>query len=334
MPSGGAALELPTPGNARIQVIHNAADLAAATVDIWVNGELAIDDFSFRTATPFIDAPTGLTLYVGVAPDNSTSAADALTTIPIGPLADGETYIVIANGIVSNSGYNPAPAFGLDIFAGGREQGDNQGANETDVLVYHGSTDAPTVDVEETGVGAGVIVDNISYGEFQGYLSLGTADYTLGIVAGGTTVVSFEAPLASLGLEDAALTVLASGFLDPSQNSGGPGFGLYAALSTGGDLVALPLATGIEELVAIDELSIYPNPTSELIRIDFNLSEVAQVAVNIYSSIGQKVKQLNVGRLNQGSNQLQMDVSDLDSGLYMIQLMVEESQLSYPVIIE
>ena len=28
------------------------------------------------------------------------------------------------------------------------------------LLIHHGSTDAPTVDVVETGVGAGTIVDN------------------------------------------------------------------------------------------------------------------------------------------------------------------------------
>ena len=31
------------------------------------------------------------------------------------------------------------------------------------LLIHHGSTDAPTVDVVETGVGAGTIVDNASY---------------------------------------------------------------------------------------------------------------------------------------------------------------------------
>ena len=46
-------------------------------------------------------------------------------------------------------------------------------SGNVDVLVHHGSTDAPTVDVVETGVGAGTLVDDISYTEFQGYLELG-----------------------------------------------------------------------------------------------------------------------------------------------------------------
>ncbi len=54
----------------------------------------------------------------------------------------------------------------------GREEATDM--NNTDVLVFHGSTDAPTVDVVEVGVGAGAIIDNM-YGEFAGYLELGTA---------------------------------------------------------------------------------------------------------------------------------------------------------------
>lgn len=42
---------------ARVQVIHNSADAAAAEVDVYINADLALDDFAFRTATPFLDLP-------------------------------------------------------------------------------------------------------------------------------------------------------------------------------------------------------------------------------------------------------------------------------------
>ena len=47
---------------ARVQVIHNSADPAANVVDIYLNDDLLINDFKFRTASPFIDAPSGLSL--------------------------------------------------------------------------------------------------------------------------------------------------------------------------------------------------------------------------------------------------------------------------------
>ncbi|MCB9024119.1 MAG: DUF4397 domain-containing protein [Lentimicrobiaceae bacterium] len=80
------------------------------------------------------------------------------------------------------------------------------------MLAFHGSTDAPVVDVVETGVGAGTIIDNFTYGDFAGYLELPTNDYVLAVrdETGTATVVSYAAPLATLGLQGQALTVLQS----------------------------------------------------------------------------------------------------------------------------
>ncbi|HEY0977841.1 MAG TPA: DUF4397 domain-containing protein, partial [Flavobacteriales bacterium] len=240
-----SALFLSTPcafaggGTARVQVIHNCADLAASTVDVYLNSTLLIDDFAFRTASPFIDAPAGVDFIVGIAPSNSTSSADAIYTQTFN-LAAGGTYEVIASGIVSGSGYNPSPAFELAAFSNAQEAATLPG--NTDVLVYHGSTDAPTVDVYESAVLNATAVDNASYGDFAGYLNLPTDDYVLQVrdAAQTTTVATYSAPLATLDLQGAALVVVASGFLDPAQNSGGPAFGLWAALPTGGPLVPLP----------------------------------------------------------------------------------------------
>ena len=128
--------------------------------------------FAFRTASPFVNAPADIEIELSVAPANSTGVEDAIYTAAV-TLAANETYIVVADGIVSGSGYNPPQPFGLQVYGMGRESATDP--SNTDVLVHHGSTDAPTVDVVETGVGAGTIVDDISYTEFQGYLELPTA---------------------------------------------------------------------------------------------------------------------------------------------------------------
>ena len=156
LPSGGNLIPLPT-STAKIQVIHNSADAAASTVDVYLNGGLAIDDFAFRTATPFIDVPAGVQISVAIAPSTSTSVSDAIATFNYS-LVSGEKYVIVANGIVSPSGYTPAIPFDLHVFAGGRESATN-GTN-TDLLVCHGSTDAPAVSVWETGVGAGQLFNN------------------------------------------------------------------------------------------------------------------------------------------------------------------------------
>ncbi len=68
---------------AELQVIHNCADPAAASVDVYVNGALTLDNFNFREATPFLNVPSGVTLNIGIAPSNSSSVNDTLVNIPV-----------------------------------------------------------------------------------------------------------------------------------------------------------------------------------------------------------------------------------------------------------
>ncbi len=69
---------------------------------------MALDDFAFRTATPFIDVPAGVDINIGVAPGNSGSVNDTLKNFVVN-FASGGTYIAIANGVVDPSGFTPNP---------------------------------------------------------------------------------------------------------------------------------------------------------------------------------------------------------------------------------
>ena len=162
----------------RVQVIHNSADLAASTVDVWLNNTLLLDNFEYRTASPFIDAPSGTEFTISIQPANSEGPENALWSQNY-TLASDETYILVANGIVSASGYEPAEPFDIFVYPMGREEATN--ANRTDVLVFHGATDAPAVDIIETTSGGIQFIDNLSYGSFAGYLELPTLDYMLDI---------------------------------------------------------------------------------------------------------------------------------------------------------
>lgn len=308
--AGGPLVQLPATPNARVQVIHNSADAAAASVDVYINATKAIDNFNFRTASPFVDVLAGTPVKIGIAPSTSSSVADTIASFTF-TLNDGETYIVVADGIVSTTGYSPLKPFGLEVYAMGREVAATTG--NTDVLVHHGSTDAPIVDVYETGVGAGLIIDDFEYKEFAGYLSLPTNDYTLEVrdQTGTTTVAAYQAPLSTLGLTNQALVVVASGFLNPSVNSGGPGFGLWAALASGGALVELPLATtGVNELENAS-VNIYPNPANNVIH--FNNAEFNFTSVTIRGIDGGVVLHQELNGVNQGT----IAVEQLAAGCYI-----------------
>jgi hypothetical protein len=203
--------------------------------------------------------------------------------------------------------------------------------NNTDVLVFHGSTDAPTVDIVEIGQGAGTIVDDLMYGMFDGYLELPTADYILDIrdETGMQTVASFAAPLSSLGLDGEAIVVVASGFLVPENNSGGPAFGLYAALPTGGNLVPLGNVTGTEEtLFDESQFKAYPNPVTSLLNVEYSLMKDAEVSIAIYDILGRKMIEETSYANSNNTMTYQLNTDRLSNGLYILTLNAGENIIS------
>ncbi|MBK7342656.1 MAG: DUF4397 domain-containing protein [Saprospiraceae bacterium] len=99
---------------------------------------------------------------------------------------------------------------------------------EVDLLVFHGSPDAPTVDLT-VGSSQTPLVDNLEYGTFQGYLSVPAATYTLNITPendNANNLFSYDADITSLA--GGSATIFASGFVASE-----PEFGLWVALADG-----------------------------------------------------------------------------------------------------
>lgn len=207
---------------AMVQVIHNSPEPAAKFVDIYVNGALAIDNFKYRRAIPFVALPTDL--EVAVAPRNSKSVDDAIATFHF-DLKAGEHYVVVAAGLLSAH-----PSFDLFPYAPAKKGSGN--SNLVSLLAFHGSPNAPTVDVVARDVAT--LVDDFSFGDFRGYLDVPAAKYTLDVTLAdqSATAASFKADLRGLG--GGAAVVLATGLLGSN-----PPFGLIAVLPNGA-VVRLP----------------------------------------------------------------------------------------------
>jgi hypothetical protein len=330
-PDGTAAL-LPAVTDARVQVIHNAADPAAEVVDVYIEEvsteEPAIDDFAFRTATPFLDLPATAPLTITVAPGDSESAEDGLASFPV-DLVPGGTYAVIANGVLDPSQFEDNPdgeaiAFTLFLDADARE---GAGAVEEVIFnVVHGATDAPTVDVEARGVGT--LVDDATYGGVTPYLEVPAGAYTLDVTTadGETVVATFAADLSGAG--GGALKVLASGFLSPDNDQDGPAFGLLAVFPDG-TAALLPAGSVSNEDGAAAPASfalggVYPNPLRASATVQFDLGTDARVSVEVFDVLGRRVLQVAPASMAAGTAQeIALDASALPSGAYLYRLTAE-----------
>ena len=316
----GTVLQLPQTSVARLQVIHNCADPIADSVDVYIGGNIALDNFAFRTATPYIDIIGDAPVNIGIAPKNSTSYNDTLVSYNV-TFANGGTYTAIASGVLTPASFAVNPdgrptGFTLLLQDEMREAAANT-AN-VEFRVVHGSTDAPTVDVVAAGVG--VIVDNAAYTDITPYLSVSPAAYTLQITPGNnnsTVVAAYTANLS--GLTGGTATVFASGFLNPAANQNGADFGLYAALGDG-TVIAFPITTGINENDNSLISQVYPNPAIEQLTVE--LSETMSIdAIQITDMSGKLVMAENP--MNYG-NRVQVNIQSLDAGMYFLQLITND----------
>ena len=270
---------------ANVQIIHNSP---YPVVDIYVDDAEALGDVPFRATTGMIQLPTST--IVGIAPANG----DVVANFPF-TLETNANYVVSASGILGND----ATPFGL--VASGLEIAAVD-TNHFGLKVFHGVTDAPAVDIYANG---SLLVENLGYNEYKGYVQVPVGDYTIDVTAAGSnqSVASFAAPLAGFG--GGTGIVFASGFLASQSDSS---FSLILATPSGYS-VSLPATTTALSTIADNIVSPsvfklmqnYPNPFNPSTLIDFEVFETSKVSLNVYDLSGRLVKNLLSGNLNSGA---------------------------------
>ena len=148
-----------TAQNAYVQLIHTVADVVGVnspvildSIDIYISTDggstwpLDVQDFKFRQATPFIALPANSSqLKARIAPGNSAGPGNFLVEYPLPSLAPNTYYVAAVAGTIDFSTSFPQVDVDIYYFSPARNATTGSGANDVDILLFHGSPDAGPV---------------------------------------------------------------------------------------------------------------------------------------------------------------------------------------------
>jgi len=92
--------------------------------------------------------------------------------------------------------------------------------------------------------------------------------------------------------------------------------------------------TNVTELSKVEKLKAFPNPVKDILNLSFNASELNNANINILDVTGKKVKSLKVNPSMQGEQVLNINLSDLPSGIYFYQITSSYNQINGKLIKE
>ncbi|SNS17325.1 Por secretion system C-terminal sorting domain-containing protein [Dokdonia pacifica] len=333
---GGDFVLLSEEETANIQFIHNAPDTSVEEVDVYANGMLVADDLSFKTGTPFLNILLDQGVALITVRDSDTN--DLLFNDFFG-FVDEENYYLVIDGIFDTDAYEDVEPFEMHLYAGAQLEASNPDSGlDLDILVHNGAIGFDhTLDVQGTQVLAFPLemgrllsfsdysdeVDGNPYSmwESQSDISIEIGDYGGNIGGNLLSAFSFDFnfPLFTedLGLENEAILMLLSGFEDPVANNDGQPFDVFYLTPEGGEFRSATL--GVDD-VALQAISIYPNPAQNLITIQTSSPYAKGV---LYDVLGRVViDNIEVQR------EAVINVSAFESGIYFLKLTDQNNNAS------
>jgi hypothetical protein len=231
---------------ARVQIIHNAAGIALDTVDVYVNDQL-LDNVAFRTATGILRLSPG-SYNINLNHKSSADSGDqvlARFTVNLVANAANFGHLIMVTGVEDPSNYEANPDSrntGVELIIRRNVAIGTTNQTIAPSTIIHASTDAPGVNITTRPSSSVVNLSNVRYGDTTGNVFLPAQESFIDVTIHSSSTL-FKSYIAPLQLFPArALTVFASGFVNPAANQNGSAFGLFVVDTNGG--AAIPLSEG------------------------------------------------------------------------------------------
>jgi hypothetical protein len=308
------------------QFVHNSADVTNDSVDVYINGVLALDNIHFRGATAFLSYKSLLPFNMAVAPATSASVADAFYTSNM-TLDTTTSYYMIAHGVKNTGSYAANPegkntGFKISTYKGARKTA--TAPKNVDLLYFHGVTDLQATTCRGEAQSQ-FLSKNDSYGAFHGYgahTSLDNITMELKDAAADTLLYTGSADFGAYQGKTGLAFV--SGFLHASSsvNQDGDTLVMFVVWTDGNvDSIAIkPVVTGIREQVLGNAMvSLMPNPAADVFTIGLTVKKQSSIAVTVADITGRVVSE-STQTVRSGINMLPVDATGMKAGIYFVTL--------------
>jgi hypothetical protein len=93
------------------------------------------------------------------------------------------------------------------------------------------------------------------------------------------------------------------------------------------------IITGVEELPGVNSVSIYPNPASSFTNVAISSMVAGKMNMNLIDQTG-RVIQTTQWNLSNGQNNMNLDLSDVASGVYQFNLIMNGKSISRKIVVE
>ncbi len=301
---------------ARVQFIHNIPD--AGPIDVYLNNVLWLDDFDFRTATPFellLGGTYKLDIVAGADPTNNNPFWTEQRNF-----VHEEYYVIAAQGRASS------PTLTVRENARGASF-----SGDAEFFFIHGSPDTGPLDIrlrdpakDNVLVSQG-FVNNIAFGETSIYLRLVPAEYNFEVTNADNSRV-FDVFNFNLATFYGRTFVLLTSGLGTSSSQG---FTLIGYDDTGTPILSSVSTTATEDALGVPEAFAlapnYPNPFNPSTAIEYALPRPATVRLVVYDALGRAVRTLVKAEQPPGSYTVAWDGQNdsgtpVPSGVYLYRI--------------
>jgi PKD repeat protein len=106
-----------------------------------------------------------------------------------------------------------------------------------------------------------------------------------------------------------------------------------ACTATSCDSVVVVISGIGEEEQSLFNLSVYPNPMSSGATVNYFLNRSSEVEMYISDVLGKTIQLIDTGNRNQGKHEAELNTQNIDSGIYLLKMKVDEQIETRKIII-